>query len=66
MKLYEYDFLLIVLANRFTENTLWLVKVLTEQHKPFFIIRSKLDIEITMKKKWNPELRDDNFKRIKR
>jgi len=52
------DFFLIVISNRFTENALWLAKVLTKKKKPFFFVRSKVDIDIMMKRKYNPKLTD--------
>jgi predicted GTPase len=53
-----YDFFLIVISNRFTENALWLAKVLTKKHRPFFFVRSKVDIDISMKRKYNPNIKD--------
>jgi len=58
MKLKTYDFFIVTLSNRFTENTLWLAKALTKLRKPFFFVRSKLDFEIAQRRKHNPAITD--------
>jgi predicted GTPase/uncharacterized protein (DUF697 family) len=58
MNLKSYDFFLITISSRFTENTLWLAQKLTKLRKPYFFVRSKLDIEIMMKRKQNPNITD--------
>jgi interferon gamma inducible protein 47 len=54
MNLKMYDFFIITISSRFTENTLWLAKTLTKLRKPYFMVRSKLDLEIAMKRKHFP------------
>lgn len=60
MKLKSYDFFLITLSSRFTENTLWLANVLIKMQKPYFLIRSKLDLEIQQKRKQHPQVTDQD------
>jgi predicted GTPase/uncharacterized protein (DUF697 family) len=54
MNLGSYDFFIITISSRFTENAFWLAKTLNKIKKPYFFVRSKLDLEITMKKKHYP------------
>jgi predicted GTPase len=58
MNLKSYDFFIITISSRFTENNLWLAKVLTKLRKPYFFVRSKLDLEILMKRKQSPRITD--------
>jgi len=51
MNLKSYDFFIITISSRFTENTLWLAHQLIKLRKHYFFVRSKLDIEITMSQK---------------
>lgn len=52
----SYDFFIIMISNRFSENALWLAKTLKKIRKPFFFVRSKFDIDLAMKKKHNPKI----------
>jgi predicted GTPase len=56
----KFDFFLIVISGRFSENDLWLAKQLRRMHRPYFFVRSKLDIDIAMKRKHQPNVSDDN------
>lgn len=42
-----YDFFLLVTAERFTENDLFMYRTLTDMDKPCFVIRNKFDIAVT-------------------
>jgi small GTP-binding protein len=46
MELNSFDFLILVTANRFYENDLFLIKEVAKLNKPIFIVRSKIDQSI--------------------
>jgi len=45
--LQSFDFFLLVTATRFYDCDLWLVQRLTQLNKPFFFLRTKIDMDIT-------------------
>jgi len=58
MNLKSYDFFIITISSRFTENSLWLAQQLNKMRKSYFFVRSKLDLDIEMKRKRDPNITD--------
>jgi predicted GTPase/uncharacterized protein (DUF697 family) len=46
-KFVAYDAVIVVTANRFFENDLWLIKEMVRMGKPVFVVRTKMDESIT-------------------
>jgi len=59
MNLKSYDFFIITISSRFTENSLWLAQTLYKIRKPYFFVRSKLDIELQNQRKHKPDMTED-------
>ena len=51
----RYDFFLLFSFSRFTENDLWLAKMVAERNKKFFFIRSKIDNDLDGQKRSKPK-----------
>ncbi len=47
VKAASYDFFLIATTGRFTENDIWLAKELQELAKPYYFVRTKVNIDIS-------------------
>jgi hypothetical protein len=43
----QYDFFLLITASRFTQNDAWLIGQMVQQKKIFYLIRTKIDNDIT-------------------
>ncbi len=50
----RYDFFLILSAVRFTENDIWLAKELERRGKPYYFVRTKVNIDMANDKEDNP------------
>ena len=55
----KYDFFLILCANRFTENDLWLAKMVRSKGKKFFFVRTKIDQDMRNCKRSKPSSFDE-------
>ena len=55
----QYDFFMIISADRFTENDLWLAKELERMEKPFYFIRTKIDRSLEDRKRDYPKDYDE-------
>jgi hypothetical protein len=42
----DYDVVIIICSGRFTENDSWLAEQMTQIQKPFFFLRTKIDLDI--------------------
>ncbi|XP_060233214.1 interferon-inducible GTPase 1-like isoform X2 [Meriones unguiculatus] len=54
MKFKEYDFFIIVSANRFTKHELDLIKAIRMMKKNYYFVRTKVDIDLRNEKKSKP------------
>jgi hypothetical protein len=60
VKFDKYDFFLIITATtRFTENDLWLAKEVEKRGKRFFLIRTKMNIDVQNDRYDNPKNNKD-------
>jgi predicted GTPase len=50
----KFDHLIIITADRFTENDLWLVNQAQERQKPFFLVRNKINIALENERQDHP------------
>ncbi|XP_053373729.1 T-cell-specific guanine nucleotide triphosphate-binding protein 2-like isoform X2 [Mercenaria mercenaria] len=50
----KYDFFLVLTATRFTENDIWLAQKIRDLGKKFYLIRTKIDMDISNDKKAHP------------
>ena len=55
----QYDFFMIISADRFTENDLWLAEKLERMEKPFYFIRTKIDRNLEDRKRDYPNDYDE-------
>ncbi len=50
----KFDHLIIITANRFTENDLWLVAQFEKCRKPFFLVRNKINADLENERQDHP------------
>jgi GTPase Era involved in 16S rRNA processing len=60
IEIQQYDFFLIISADRFTENDLWLAEQFNHIEKPFYFVRTKIDQSLDNEKHDYPEDYDEN------
>ena len=57
----KYDFFLIITATRFTENDLWLAQETEKRNKRFYLIRTKIDVDISNEMDDDPDQTEDRI-----
>jgi len=63
-ELRTYDAAIIVTANRFLENDLWLIEEMSRLGKPVYVVRSKMDEAVRNEKRDNNLTEQDVFQKV--